>query len=192
MLRVETSSTVFLAGSHLRIGEIKAAQQIADNAIEKVLKSNDPDYEAYAKLFLGQIYLALGDWTQAKSTLHECIAIRQELKQINLEIEALTCLIEVGIVQGDLEAVQEEAEKVYNRLSEDPHFSDPHEPFKVYWTLHRYLEQRQDPRAASILNQAYTLLLERADKITDLKMRNSFLNQVEWHNQIVVASTSDV
>ena len=140
------------------------AKRIADDAIEKVLENSDPDYEAYAKLFLGQIYLALGDWTEAKLSLHECIVIRQELKQINLEIEALTCLIEIAIVQGDLDAVQEEVEKVYDRLIEDPHFSGPHEPFKVYWTLHRYLEQRQDPRAASILNQAYTLLMERAEK----------------------------
>ena len=88
--------------------------------------------------------------------------------------------------------MREEAEKVYDRLIEDPHFYGPHEPFKVYWTLHRYLEQCQDPRAASILSRAYTLLMERAEKITDLKLRDSFLNQVEWHNQIVVASALDV
>jgi hypothetical protein len=59
--------------------------------------------------------------------------------------------------------------------------------FPVYWACYQVLQVNHDPRADRILETAYTLLQERAVKITTESLRRSFLEHVVEHREIVRA-----
>jgi hypothetical protein len=58
------------------------------------------------------------------------------------------------------------------------------EPFRVYLTCCRVLQASGDPLAAPILSQAHRLLQERTAKISDEKLRHSFLENVAANRKI--------
>lgn len=61
------------------------------------------------------------------------------------------------------------------------------EPFLAHLICYNVLRADEDPRAGEILDVAYHLLQERANKIDDLELRRSFLENVPYHREIVEA-----
>jgi hypothetical protein len=55
--------------------------------------------------------------------------------------------------------------------------------FNCYWVL----QAHHDRRAATVLDQAYAIVQERAAHISDATMRHTFLHNVAVHSQIVAA-----
>ncbi len=63
------------------------------------------------------------------------------------------------------------------------------EPLRVYLTCYQALRTLNDPRAASVLETAHKLLLERAGNITDSAQRHMFL-EIPYHREILAARDS--
>ena len=59
------------------------------------------------------------------------------------------------------------------------------EPLRVWLTCYRVLEACQDLNAFSILENAHQLLTERANKISDDRMRQKFLDNIPYHLEIM-------
>jgi hypothetical protein len=55
----------------------------------------------------------------------------------------------------------------------------------LYLVCYRILHANDDPRAGMVLDTAYRLLQEVAAKITDERLRHTFLENVPDHREIV-------
>jgi hypothetical protein len=56
---------------------------------------------------------------------------------------------------------------------------------RIYLTCYRVLRAMGDPRASEILDAAYRLIQERADKIEDEALRRSYLENVAANREII-------
>jgi hypothetical protein len=70
-------------------------------------------------------------------------------------------------------------------LDDDPSLEGAEDDLKVFLACYQVLQASEDPRAAHILSQAHRLLQERAAKISDEKLRRSFLENVAAHREII-------
>ena len=140
---------------------------------------------------LGHALLGLGQPGEAADAYRQALALRRELDQPHLATEALAGLARVSLVQGNLHHAQAQVEEVLSHLeTKTPSTGSGYglegtdEPFRVYLTCYRVLRVNQDPRAQEILTTAHRLLQERAAKISDEKLRRSFLENVAAHREI--------
>ena len=63
-----------------------------------------------------------------------------------------------------------------------------HEPFAIYLTCYRILVAADDPRAVTMAQKAHSLLQAYADQITDATLRQSFLENVPIHRELLWAA----
>ena len=59
------------------------------------------------------------------------------------------------------------------------------EPYRVYLTSYHVFQANEDARAQTILGDAYRLLQEQANKISDEATRWSFLNNIPAHREVL-------
>ena len=78
-------------------------------------------------------------------------------------------------VEHILSCLESEAEPPNERLD------GTEEPVRIYLTCYKVLDLLQDERAPKVLDSAHAILRARAEKITDLTMRRSFLENITAH-----------
>ena len=99
-------------------------------------------------------------------------------------------LARVCLAQGDLAEGQAYVEEILRYLADPAHLPlgspwDASEPLRVYLTCYRVLEANGDRRALDVLEKAHSLLQERAAKISNEGERQSYLENVAAHREIV-------
>ena len=124
---------------------------------------------------------------EASKAYRESIALRRELGQTNLLMESVAGLARASLARDDLAEAQTLVEEILAHLRSGGTLEGVLSPFQVYLTCYHVLEANQDPRAQELLNTAHDLLQEQAAKITDEKMRQSFLENVAAHRELVLA-----
>jgi tetratricopeptide (TPR) repeat protein len=140
--------------------------------------------QASALICVGRALARLGYLDDASGAYGQAFDLRRELDQRNLATEALAGLARVSLARGDLAQAKAHVEKVLSYLESNA-LDGTDEPFRVYLTCYRVLQASGDPLAAHILDQAHRLLQERAAKISDEKLRRSFLENVAAHREII-------
>ena len=160
---------------------LKYAQQGLDLAGE----TGDRSGKAWALTYLGHIYLELGKFSNASEAYRESINIRNLLNQHNLVLESLAGLAQVSLKQGDIADAQQYVEEIVTYLDGGGSLDGTGEPLRVWLTCYRVLEACQDSNAFSILENAHQLLTERANKISDDRMRQKFLENIPYHLEIM-------
>ena len=100
-------------------------------------------------------------------------------------METLAGLAEVALARHDLAQAQLYLEELFAHL-ERRGIESIDEPFVLCLACYRVLRAAgQDARAKLILNQAHTLLLARANRLSDKRLRRSFLENVVTNRAIV-------
>jgi tetratricopeptide (TPR) repeat protein len=163
----------------------KAAQEHGQQALLIVQDIGDRFIQGYALTFLGHAQAGLGHLKEAADAYQQALILRQELGERHLAIEPLAGLVRVSLIQGDLTHAQAQVEEILSYLETDPAIEGTEEPLRVYLTCYRMLRANQDPRAKVVLTTAYSLLQERAVKISDEALRRSFLENMAAHREIV-------
>ena len=107
--------------------------------------------------------------------------------QPHLVTEPLAALGRISLAQGNPVQAQAYVKEILSYLETHPALCGADEPFRVYLTCYRVLRANEDPRARDLLDNAYRLLQERANKIDDEELRRSFLESVPAHREIVKA-----
>ena len=134
---------------------------------------------------MGHALLGLGALDKARAAYQESVTLRREHGQTHLIAEPLAGLARVCQAQGNLGQALAHVEEILDHLESGGTLDGAISPFQVYLTCYRVLEANQDSRARGILDTAHDLLQERAGKITDEKMRRSFLENVAPHRELV-------
>ena len=183
--RNEAWSLAHLALVELRSGNLDAAKLAASEAMAKAKAFKDPDVEGYATLYQGHVLSAVGEGNAATAVYRESIAIRQKLEQTNLSMEPMAGMVAVAVAEGKPTQAQTEADAILAQLDTDPELSGTNEPFRVHWVAYNYLRTLNDARADFVLKRAISLLQARSEKISNPTMRQSFLENVTVHQQIM-------
>jgi adenylate cyclase len=139
--------------------------------------------EALAQTVLGHALIGLGRSDELAAAYQSALNLRRALGQPHLSTEPLAGLARAGLAGGDIDGALRYVEEILAHLDYAT-LDGAYEPLRVYLTCYQTLSQAHDPRAASILETAYTMLQVRAAKIPDEAARRMFLENVPSHREV--------
>jgi tetratricopeptide (TPR) repeat protein len=142
------------------------------------------EIEARSLLGLGSAELALGRLHEAKEAFEQAreMALATEL---GIRHEAIAGLARVAMARNDLAAGLQEVEQLIAHLDSDGTFEGIEHPSLLELTCYQVLERAGDKRANEWLERSHSHLHAFAVKISDVKIRNGFLNNIPEHREIV-------
>ena len=165
-------------------GDNDLALERNQQALKIVKEIGDPHSEALINLFLGHVLKELNQLTAARDAYQRALDYWQTLQQrTNKHIEAMAGLARVSLAQKDKQQAQRYVEMILSHL-ETNSLDGTDQPLRIYLTCFQTLNETEDPRAATLLKQAYSELQERAAKISNEEIRQSFLENVAAHREI--------
>ena len=165
-------------------GDYVGARNCLTEALQIGQSIGDRTNQGYILTNMGHTLVGLEQWAEATDAFRQALALREELGQSSLAMDALAGLAHVSLIQGDLDQAHARVEEVL-RYKESNTLDGAEDPFRIYLTCYHVLRAVHDPRARIILEKAHHLLQEEAAKIADEEMRRSFLENVAVHREII-------
>ena len=185
--RNESYTLINLSGAAGRQGDYIAAVAFAEQALSLARTINDPSAEAWALTYLGHAGLGAGQLESARQAYESACQIREKLSQPNLACEPIAGLARLALVEAELTTSARRVGDILAYLDGGGTLAGSDEPMRVYQTCYQVLTALHDPGADTILETAYRLLQEQALKISDSVLRQSFLENVPYHREIILA-----
>jgi class 3 adenylate cyclase/tetratricopeptide (TPR) repeat protein len=168
------------------LADIPRAAGYAEEALQIAQDTGERSAEAWALTYLGHSHLSAGELEAAGNAYRLALAIRRELKQDMLATEPAAGLAAVHLARHDGTAAQAALRDLLPQL-DGSILPGTDDPLRVYHTAYRVLEAAGDPRARTILEQAHSVLEERAQQIQDEAIRRAFLERSASHQAIAAA-----
>ncbi len=169
-LQAQSGSKLALAAALAALGENAEAETLARQVCEVAEQAHQPGLGARAYLQLAQIQTGSASAKASKQA-------RQLARQAGLahvDILAVTREAELALEAGDVESAEEASAEAMHKLSMRGKIEGPEEA--VLFTRSRSLEaQGRGDEAAEVLEQARAAIREKAAKIGDSDIRQSFL-----------------
>ena len=157
------------------------AQVSASYAISQQISDREGD--AYALTQLGKIHRLQGEYDEAQRCYRLALSLRQEMNQTHFFAENQIGLALLEIATG--QDPQQNIDAVLAVVRADPIISGVDSPFEIYQDLVEALIQQNHPDVSAILLQAHNLLQKQAAQFEDDAMRQSFLENIPAHRQLV-------
>lgn len=168
-------------------GAYDRAQALLEQALEILRELGDRRGEAYILNGQGWIHRGVGNLDGAERAFTAARDVRREIGQDPGAIESIAGLAQVALDRGDVPAALAYAGQCRAYLDEQG--VEGLDPFVVYRTIWRALKQGgRTEQARAVLQQAHDLLMERAARITDSALQQSFLYNVAANREIVEAA----
>jgi tetratricopeptide (TPR) repeat protein len=162
-----------------------AAHTAYQNALALARELSNRGAEAFALSYLGGFAEHQRDWEAARQDYEASLAIRNELKATAPAIEDIAGLARVALAQGRLGEARTHAETCITHLREKG-VAGIEFPLVVYLTCYDVLRATgADSEARAVLADAHTLLLKRADAISDAKLRASMVQNVAANRRVM-------
>ncbi len=162
------------------------ARDYSRQALQIAQELNDRNLQALALTHLGHALVALEQLADATAAYRQALDLRQALEQPNQALEPLAGLARVALIQGDQAQASRHAADLLHHL-ERGSVDGTDEPFRIYLTCYEILQAQHDPQAVALLEQAYHLLREQAERLDDAAAQQAFLEQVPTHRALVAA-----
>jgi adenylate cyclase len=179
-----------LALLYHQLGEDQTAREYATRALT-IHRNSGYDYRtATALTRLGHALTALRELAEAAAAYQEALDLRRQMGQRHLAPEPLAGLARVALAQGGLAQAGTYVDEILAHLETGaPGSGHPldgtDEPICIYLTCYRVLRANSDPRAKQVLEEAHSLLQERAAEIDDDDLRHSYLENVTANRELV-------
>ncbi|MFN8440657.1 MAG: tetratricopeptide repeat protein [Caldilineaceae bacterium] len=173
-----------LAVVYLHLGDYQEAYRLATRALTIQRAIHDPRFEAYSLTYQGDAFLGMGDFAAALLCYEQALAIRRQLGEEKLTLEILSGLAQVKLARGEISASLAQVTQI-QRWIEQHGIEGIEFPIQLYLHCTRVLQAAgESAQAQSVLETGYQLLNERATKIQDPQLRQSFLQAVPFNRQI--------
>ena len=170
------------------LGDAQTALQYIQRSLRIAHEIGAQFILAHSLTILGNILTGLGRLRQAADAFRQAVTLHRELGQHNQAIEPLAGLAGVALAQGDHRQARTRVDEILGFLELEGNTLDGiGEHLRIYLTCYRVLQANQDPRAEAVLHTTYELLSERADQINDAALRQSFLENVIVHRELIDA-----
>ena len=170
---------------HLQ-GDNVVARDGSQHVLQMAQQSGERSREGDSWLCLGHAFAGLGQLEDSSAAYHQSFEIWQDVGQPHRLLEAQAGLAAVYSAQQNRTQALIQVDRILEQLATQS-LSGSDEPMRVYWTCYQILHDQQDPRALLTLRIAYEQLLERANTITDMQLRQTYLEQVTVNRMIIAA-----
>jgi len=185
---IEGVALVNLSTLHHRLEDHISSLEYGNAALEIARRLGDDRMIGYAQEGRGQALTALCRYQAAVDAFQESIETRTDHPV--LENESRCGLARALFESGKTADALRHLDTVLENLKEYG-TAGSSDPFGIYWNCFFILEAVTDPRATRILDDAYSQLSHRAERIRDAAIRRSFLENVTHHRAIVEAHESE-
>jgi hypothetical protein len=122
----------------------------------------------------------------ACAAFRAAIAVADELGQAVRAVEASSGLARTQLALKQESAALTQTNRVLEYLATHT-LQGARQPFLVYLDCYRVLAANDDPRAPSLLREAYLLLQQQAHRIENGAWRKSFLQNIQAHQALIQA-----
>ncbi len=183
-------------------------------AVDLARAAEAPDEEALALTHLGHVLVASGRLDAAQEHYQLAIDLRRKLGQARLTLDPRAGVAQVCLLQGDRDEALRTVEPLLHFLTDnaltdnaltdnaptdnaptdntpDDPFAGTDEPFRIYLTCYHVLQATGDHRATPLLVYAHQRLQQLAALIPDEPLRQSFLQTIPMHREIIAVLNSD-
>jgi len=186
----EARQLIIMSMLKLHMGDQKAAQEYSENTLQVLEGQTYHELRLNALIAHGHIFTASGKYEAAVQDYQEAVSIGLKTNRLRQVMEARAGWAQSCMVRGDNEMALNQVQKILAYLeTESPSTGHPldgtMEPTHIYLTCYQGLKANNDPRAPSILTDAYKLLQKRAASISDDALCHCFLNNVAANREIV-------
>jgi hypothetical protein len=96
-------------------------------------------------------------------------------------------LARVALAEGDIPSALAALQPLLDHMAAGGTLDRTGFPRLIEFTCHQTLARAGDPRAAEWLTRAHTELMARAEAISDLALRQGFLQNIPHHREIAAA-----
>jgi tetratricopeptide (TPR) repeat protein len=172
----------------LDAGDATAALGYAEQALQLAEQVDIANNRADACVVVGDARARLKLHLEAAAAYQQAFDWYTKLGNLPMSIKPQAKLAQIALAQGDMAQAHTHVEAILVSLAETSGVGLD-EPFEVYLTCYHILEASDDPRAATVLQTALRLLHEYADGITEDALRQSFLENVATHRELLRAGT---
>jgi class 3 adenylate cyclase/tetratricopeptide (TPR) repeat protein len=186
----EARQLIIMSMLKLHMGDLNAALEYSRQSLELIHGYEKHELRLNALISHGHIFTASGEYEEAEKDFREAVMLGMKTYRPRQAMEALAGWAQVSVARGNMNLAFSQVEKILTFLeTERPSTGNPFdgtmEPFRIYLTCYRVLKAYSDPRANTILAEAYKLLQTRAANINDEHLRDCFLNTVAVNREIV-------
>ena len=179
-LQGESWANAYLGLLHHQIDDDEAAMVHIRLALRVTQEIGDQATHADALTFQGHSLVRMGQFTNARGAYDYAISLLSSLKQRGLGIDALAGLSRLLFATGNYAAARNQVDQIMHLIS-IAGLEGVIEPIRTMLTCYTILNYVKDPRANSVLDDCHTLLLNKADLLSDPKMRRTFLENITAH-----------
>jgi len=156
------------------LGRLAAGCENAQKAIALAEKTGDRINQANALYYLGRNQLAAANFDAAESALRRALDLRHEIPHPGRQAEILVELALAANLRAENALALELLTPVLALLPDPCALDGTDDPYRTYWLTAQLLAAIGDARADSVRNSGAALLRERAAKISDPALRQSF------------------
>jgi len=166
-------------------GDQVQAEQLLNEGLALALSQDDKRLTSSFLNYMSIVSLRTGRLEQALERANESLSLRRELGMLLSTADNLTIVAAAHLALGDTTQAIDYARQTLAILDkcggDGPEF-----PQRDYFICYQVLTAaKQQDQAEAILRSAYDLIKDRADKITDPALRQSFLEQVAINREII-------
>lgn len=165
------------------LGDDEKALSFACQAQEMIEELGQRYLLGFAMNQQGLALLGLGRLEESCLKYQRAIDARLELGQANMAAESRAGLAKVYLMMGEARAALAQTNAVLDYLKTGS-VDGMIEPLYVYLTLYQALRVAGDTRASQVIKEGYQRMLSRAEKIPDLRLRRSYLEQIPAHREV--------
>jgi tetratricopeptide (TPR) repeat protein len=188
--RMESTVLLRLAELAAELQDHDAALNYGEQSLSIVREIGDREYEPRVLSFLGYMALEECNHANANASFLQALEIYRSIGRHHMIPGALAGLARVALTVGDTPKGLAHVEEILDFLADGSQLVTEIEPFRVYLICYQVLQAVRDARANTILETAYNLLQEQAEKIPEAEERRMFLEKVS-HNRELIATYNE-
>jgi tetratricopeptide (TPR) repeat protein len=167
-------------------GDRELARALAHASRDTAKAVQARDRVASSCVCLGNAEAARSEWATAAAGYAEARDLATEIGS-GWRFDASAGLADLCLTQGDISGAMQALQPLLPPAGIDAaagSFPGAEWPRKIELTIHRVLAAASDPRAQAWLERAQSMLLAKAEAITDMARRQMFLTSIPHHVEI--------
>ncbi len=185
----EAESLAYLSLLCHHEGHDDEALNYGEQAVQIANEVGDQHLLGNALTHMGHALVNQGHLAAAAEAYQQALTTRRALGEHNRALEPLAGLARVFLAQANILQALDLAEEILSHIAQQT-VDGAEEPLRIYLTCYQVLKTSQDQRAQEVLDEACFLLEARVSKITDERMRRSFLENVAVHRELRALSAA--
>jgi len=171
-------------------GDLATAELVLRQGIAIAEKHNDKHILSYLLSYRSSVSLQRGKLSEAIEQANATLTLHRAGNNLLMTADDLSTLAEIYLTTGDTDRALDYAQQALTILN-GCNGKGPEFPHRDYFICYQVLAAAGQTGADAALQNAYELVMARAEKITDPALQRSFLERVAINREIVAVYNGD-